>query len=90
MRTALMGVLGVAPEALGASLGHPGNAFGRLLAALGVPGAPQDRLWGVIWVSKAVPTASGCVPETALGAQTGPRSILRRFVVVLGFIFMDF
>ena len=42
----------MAPKALGASLGHPGDAFGRLLAALGPPGAPPDRLWAGIWVSK--------------------------------------
>ena len=87
---ALTGVLGVAPNALGVSLGRPGDALERLLGALGAPGAPQDRLWGGIWVSKTVPSASGRVPETALGAPTDPKSIFRRFFVDLGFIFDDF
>ena len=87
---ALTGVLGVAPNALGVSLGRPGDALGRLLAALGAPGASQDRLWGGIWVSKTVPSASGRVPETALGAPTDPKSIFRRFFGDLGFIFVDF
>ena len=37
-------ILGIVPEALGASLGLPGDAFGRLLAALHPPGASLDRL----------------------------------------------
>ena len=90
MRMALTGVLGVAPNALGVSLGRPGDALERLLGALGAPGAPQDRLWGGIWVSKTVPSASGRVPETVLGAQNGPRSIFRRFGNDLGLIFIDF
>ena len=87
---ALTGVLGVAPNALGVSVGRPGDALGRLLAALGAAGAPQDRLWGSIWVSKTVPSASGRVPETALGAPTDPKSIFRRFFGDLGLIFVDF
>ena len=41
MRSALTGVPGVSPRALGASPERPGDAFGRLLAALGSPWAPQ-------------------------------------------------
>ena len=39
---------------------------------------------------KAVPSASGRVPETALGAQNGSRPIFRRFWVGLGWIFVEF
>ena len=46
-------ILGVVPEAFGASLGLPGDAFGQLLAALRPPGASLDRPWAVIWVSKS-------------------------------------
>ena len=50
---AVMSILGVVPEALGASLGLPGHAFGQLLAALRPPGASLDRTWAVIWVPKS-------------------------------------
>ena len=52
---AVTSILGVVPEALGASLGLPGHAFGKLLAALRPPGASLDQPWGVIWVSKSRP-----------------------------------
>ena len=39
----------------GASARRPGDAFGRLLAALGSPGAPQDRPLGGIWPSTSRP-----------------------------------
>ena len=48
-------ILGVVPEAFGASLGLPGDAFGQLLAALRPPGASLDRPWAVIWVSESRP-----------------------------------
>jgi hypothetical protein len=35
----------------GASSGRPGDAFGRLLAALGSLGASQDRPLGSFWPS---------------------------------------
>ena len=90
MRRALTGVLGVAPKALGASPRRLETAIGRLLAALDAPGEPRDRLWGARGGPKAVPGASARVPETALGAQDGPRSIFHRFWVDLGWIFDDF
>ena len=55
MRRALMGVLGVAPKALGASPRRPEAAIGRLLAALDAPGEPQDWFWGGTWGSKSRP-----------------------------------
>ena len=46
MRGALTGVLGVIPNALGASPKRPEAAIGRFLATLDAPGELQDRLWG--------------------------------------------
>ena len=87
---AVTSILGVVPDALGASLGLPGHAFGQLLAALRSPGASLDRTWGVIWGPKAVPNASGGVPKTILDAQGGSRSIVRRFWDDLAWISDDF
>ena len=62
--------------------------------AWGAPGAPQDRLRAKFGVAlgcpRTVPSASGCVPETALGVQNGPRSICRRFLVALEWICVNF
>ena len=70
-------------EDLGASSGRPWDAFGRLLAALGSPGAPQDRLWGGIWVSKSHPERDRTRPRNGLGRPKRPKidfsSILNRF-----------
>ena len=55
MRRALTGVLGVVPNALGASPKRPEAAIGRFLAALDAPGVPQDRLWGGTWGFKGRP-----------------------------------
>ena len=64
---AVTGILGVVPEALGASLGLPGDAFGRLLAALRPPGASLDRSWGVIYVSKSRPERVRRSPQNDFG-----------------------
>ena len=55
MRRALTGVLGVVPNAFGASPKRPEAAIGRFLAALDAPGVPQDRLWGGTWGFKGRP-----------------------------------
>ena len=60
-------VLGAVLEALGAPLGCPGDAFGRLLAALGLPGAAQDQLWGDIWASKSCPERVRTRPRSGPG-----------------------
>ena len=60
-------ILGVVPEALGASLGLPGDAFGRLLAALRPPGASLDRPWAVIWLSKSRPERVQRSPQNDYG-----------------------
>ena len=68
----------------------PGEAFGRLLAALGSPGAPQDRLWAGIWASKSRPERVWTRLRNGLGARNSSRSIFRRFGVGLGWIFVEF
>ena len=60
-------------EGLGASSGRPWDAFGRLLAALGSPGAPQDRLWGGIWASKSDPERVRTRPGNGLGHPKRPK-----------------
>ena len=87
MRTALTGVLGVAPRTLGASLGCPGDAFGRLLAALGAPRAPQDRLWGGTWVSKSRPEHIRTRPRNGPGR---PKRSKIDFSSILGQVGVDF
>ena len=63
------------PKARSAAFGAP-QALGRL--------AHWEALGASLgWPGEAVLSASGRVPETALGARTDPRSIFRRF-------FMDF
>ena len=76
---AVTSILGVVPEALGASLGLPGDAFGRLLAALRPPEASLDRPWAVIWVSKSRPERVRRRPQFDFGRQDGSRSSVRRF-----------
>ena len=60
-------ILGVVPEALGASLGLPGDTFGRLLASLHPPGASLDRPWRVVWVSKGRPEHVRRRPQNDFG-----------------------
>ena len=90
MRAALTGVLGMDPQAVGACLGCPGDAFGRLLATLTRQGRPKIGFGAAFGCPQAVPSASGRVLATALGAQNDPRSIFHRFWIHLGCIFVDF
>ena len=80
-------ILGVVPKALGASLGLPGDAFGRLLAALRPPGASLDRPWGVIWVSKSRPERVRRRPQNDFG-RPGRRKI--DFLLILAQSGVDF
>ena len=87
MRAALTGVSGMAPRALGASLGCPVDAFGWLLAVLGAPRAPQDRLRGGIWVSKRRPERIRTRPCNGLGR---PKRSNIDFSSILGQFGVDF
>ena len=87
MRTALAGVLGMAPKALGASPGRFGDTFGWLLAALGTPGAPQDQLWGALWVSKNRPERVWTHSRNSLGR---PKRLKIECSLILGRFGMDF
>ena len=71
----------------GASQDRPRKAFDRFPCALGPPKTPQDRSWALFLAFRTRPER---VPETASSAQNLPRSILHRFFVNLGSIFVDF
>ena len=64
-------ILGVVPEALGASQGLRGDAFGRFLAALRPPGASLDWPWAVIWLSKSRPECVRRSPQNDFGSPGG-------------------
>ena len=53
-------------------------------------GCPRIGFGAARGRSKGVPGRFGRVPETALGAYNGPRSIFHRFWIDLGWIFGDF
>ena len=76
-------------DASGACLGRLEGILGRYWPLLGRPGRSQIGLGATLGRPKAVTSASRRVPETALGAQTGPSSNFRRCLVDLGFIFVD-
>ena len=72
-RTGLTSVLVGVPEALRASLRWPGDAFRRLLAALGPSGASPDRLWGVIGASTSRPERVRTRPRNGFGRPNQPK-----------------
>ena len=51
-------------------------------------GRPKISFGAAFWRPKAVPSASGRVPEAAPGAQNGSRWVFRRSGVDLGWIFV--
>ena len=51
-------------------------------------GRPKISFGAAFWHPKAVPSASGRVPEAAPGAQNGSRWVFRRSGVDLGWIFV--
>ena len=78
-------------------LGGPGTLLdvSRLLSAR--LGRLKIGLWAAFGRPPAVPNTSGRIPETALSAQNGPRSIFRQFlldfakkIIDFGFIFRRF
>ena len=93
-RTAPTRVLGCVPEARGAPQSWPGDAFGRLLAALGSPGASPGRLWGATWASLRRPERVRTRPQNGFGRRKRPRidfsSIFRRLRLRLGGFFHVF
>ena len=52
--------------------GAPGTLMDASWSLLARPGRPLIGLGAALWRPKTVPSASGRVPEMALGAQTGP------------------
>ena len=81
---------GCSGDASEAFLGRLEGILGRYWPLLGRPRRSQICLGATLGRPKAVPSASGRVPEKAWGAQTGPRSLFRRFWIDLGYIFVDF
>ena len=63
------------------------DASHSLLACLG---RPKIGLGASFVRPEAVPSASSCVPDTAMGAQDVPRSTSRQFWDHLAWIFVDF
>ena len=82
MRTALKLL-----ERLRSALGMLLDDFWPLLAH---PGCPKISSRLACACPNAIPSASGCVPERALDALNGPRSISRRFSSDVTRIFVDF
>ena len=70
--------------------GGPGTLLDGSWALLARLGRPKIGLGASFGCPKTVPSASGRIPETALGVRNGPRSIFRRFFVDFDFIFVDF
>ena len=80
---------GCSGDASGTFLGRFEGILGRYWPLLGRPGRSQLGLGATLGHPKAAPSTSRRIPETALGAQTSPRSNFRRCLVDLGFIFVD-
>ena len=70
--------------------GGPGTLWDGSWPLLARPGRPKIGFGAAFGCPKAVPSASGRVPEMALGARSGPRSIFRRSGVDFAWIFVDF
>ena len=70
--------------------GGPGTLLDGSWPLLARLGRPKIGFGAAFGRPKAVPSASGRVPETALGAQNGPRSIFLRFWLNLGWMVVDF
>ena len=78
----------------GTSWDRPGVALGRLPAALGAPGASQDRSWAGFGASRARPERVPTCPQNGFGrpkpAKTDFSSIFRRFGSAFGRFSNDF
>ena len=78
------------PESLRAFSGGPGKLLDIPWPFLARPRRPKIGFGAAFGRPRAVPSASGRVPEAALGTQNVPRSIFRRFGADFGWIFVDF
>ena len=76
-------------ESLRAFSGGPGKLLDISWPFLARPRRPKIGFGAAFGRSKTVPSVSGRVPDTALGAQSGSRTSFRRFWVGLGWIFVD-
>ena len=70
-------------KGLGASWGGSGKLLDGSWPLLARSGRPKIGLGAAFGPPAPVPSASGRLPEAALGARNGPRSICRRFLVDL-------
>ena len=68
----------------------PGTLLDVSRPSVARPGRPKIGLGASFGLLQAVPSASGRVPDTAVGAQDGPRLIFRRFLAERAWIFIDF
>ena len=73
---------------------HLGRGPGTLLdvsrPSVARPGRPKISLGASFGLLQAVPSASGRIPDTAVGALDGLRLIFRRFLDERAWIFIDF
>ena len=78
----------------GACQDRPGDAFGGLLAALGSPGASQDRPWSDFWTSERRPERVPTRPRRSLDRPKPPKtdfpSIWTDFSSIFDRFFSDF
>ena len=82
---------GIAPESSGTVPGPARGGFWPVpRCSWPAPDAPRSGLRPFFWRPGSILSASPCVSETALSAQNRPRSILHRFSMDLGSIFVDF
>ena len=68
----------------------PGTLLDVSRPSVARPGRPKIGLGASFGLLQAAPSASGRVPDTAVGAQDGPRLIFRRFLDERAWIFIDF
>ncbi len=90
MRTALRASWELSRKLLERLWGAPATLLDGSWPLLARPWRPKIGFGPAFGRPRAVPSASGRVPEAALGTQNVPRSIFRRFGVDFGWIFVDF
>ena len=68
----------------------PGTLLDVSRPSVARPGRPKIGLGASFGLLQIVPSAFGRVPDTAVGAQDGPRLIFRQFLDERAWIFIDF